>query len=237
MCSATDAATTPLAMNRKPADSGPLGLLGGTFDPIHLAHLRLAEEAREALGLEQVCFIPAGDPPHRDAPTATAQHRLAMVRIATAGHPEYRVDDGEVTATGKSYTVLTLERLRQRHGPSRPLVLILGADAFLGITGWHRWADLFTLTHIAVANRASHGTRWLDDRSPELNVATARRIDTDPAALTRAPAGNIVPFEMTALDISASLIRERLRCGRSTRYLLPDSVLDYIQLHNLYRRA
>lgn len=224
-------------MNGNPGNGGPLGLLGGTFDPIHLGHLRLAEEAREALALEQVCFIPAGNPPHRNAPAAAPQHRLAMVRIATAGHPGYLVDDGEVTATGKSYTVLTLERLRARHGPARPLVLILGADAFLGITGWHRWTELFALAHIAVANRATHGSAWLDERNAELRAATASRIESNPATLARAPAGSIIPFEMTPLAISASLIREHLRSGRSTRYLLPDSVLDYIQLHNLYRRA
>lgn len=224
-------------MNGNPGNGGPLGLLGGTFDPIHLGHLRLAEEARETLALEQVCFIPAGVPPHRSTPAAAPQHRLAMVRIATAGHLGYLVDDGEVTATGKSYTVLTLERLRARHGPARPLVLILGADAFLGITGWHRWTELFALAHIAVANRATHGSAWLDERNAELHAATASRIESNPATLARAPAGSIIPFEMTPLAISASLIREHLRSGRSTRYLLPDSVLDYIQLHNLYRRA
>ena len=224
-------------MNSSPSRTGPLGLLGGTFDPIHFGHLRLAEEAREALGLEQVCFVPAGDPPHRAKPAAAPEHRLAMARIATAGHSGCTVDDGEVAASGKSYTVLTLERMRACYGPSRPLVLILGADAFLGIPGWHRWSELFDLAHIAVANRAESGTAWLDERNADLDTATRHRIATDATPLATTPAGRIIPFEMTPLAISASLIRDRLHSGRSTRYLLPDSVLDYIQLHNLYRRA
>lgn len=224
-------------MTRNPAECRPLGLFGGTFDPIHLGHLRLAEEAREALALQQVCFIPAGDPPHRDPPAACAEQRLAMVRAATANHPEFVVDDSEVLAPGKSYTVLTLERLRARHGQSRPLVLILGADAFLDITSWHRWSSLFDLTHIAVANRAGHGSSWQRKQCGELASVTSSRITNNPEVLTVAPAGTVISFEMTPLAISASLIRERLRCGRSARYLLQDSILNYIQLHNLYRRA
>lgn len=228
---------TTSSMTSGAAEDGPLGLLGGTFDPIHLGHLRLAEEAREALALEQVCFIPAGTPPHRGPPATAAKHRLAMVRIATADHPRFTVDDGEVTASGKSFTVLTLERLRARHGPARPLVLILGADAFLGLAAWHRWTELFDLAHIAVANRAGHDASWLDAQGTELDAATRHRITDDVGALAAAPAGHIVPFEMTPLAISASLIRARLQNGRGGRYLLPDSVLDYIQLHNLYRRT
>ncbi len=222
-----------------PSDAGPLGILGGTFDPIHCAHLRLAEEAREALALEQVLFIPAGQPPHRGIPRSTAADRLEMVRLATAGNPAFAVDPGEVFATGKSYTVLTLERLRAAHG-TRPLVLILGADAFQGLPGWHRWRELLELAHLAVANRpgyAPHGRRWPGVLAPELEAACAGRIHTDAAVLRDAPAGAIVPFDMTPLAISASLVRDLIHAGRSPRYLLPDSVLDYIALHHLYRRT
>ena len=225
--------------SRKP-DTGALGLLGGTFDPIHFGHLRLAEEAREALGLAQVALIPAGQPPHRDVPQSSAADRLAMVRLASAGNPGLVVDDGEVFASGKSYTLLTLERLRALHGPQRPLVLILGADAFNGLPAWHRWQELFGLAHIAVANRpgfAPNGRRWPGTLSPELDAACAGRIDTDPAVLHQHPAGHVVPFDMTPLAISASLIREFIHGGHSARYLLPDSVLDYIGLHHLYRRT
>ncbi len=218
--------------------AGPLGLLGGTFDPIHFGHLRLAEEAREALGLARVRLLPAGQPPHRGAPRSTAQHRLAMAQLAVAGNPALEVDDGEVRARHKSYTVLTLERLRAELGTQRPLVLILGADAFEGLPSWHRWRELFGLAHIAVANRpgyTAHGQRWPATLPAELDAACRDRHSADPAVLRAAPAGRVVPFDMTPLAISASLIRDLVRSGRSVRYLLPDSVLDYIGLHGLYR--
>ncbi|NMF88364.1 nicotinate-nucleotide adenylyltransferase [Aromatoleum petrolei] len=227
-------------MAPKKPDASALGLLGGTFDPIHFGHLRLAEEAREALGLARVALIPAGQPPHRDVPQSAATDRLAMVRLASAGNPGLVVDDGEVFAPSKSYTIRTLERLRALHGAQRPLVLILGADAFNGLPSWHRWQELFDLAHIAVANRpgfAPHGRRWPGTLSPELDAACAGRIDTDPAALHNSPAGRVIPFDMTPLAISASLIRELIHGGHSARYLLPDSVLDYIGLHHLYRRT
>ena len=133
------------------ADARPaLGLLGGTFDPIHFGHLRLAEEAREQLGLERVRLIPAGQPPHRGAPGGSADERLAMTQLAAAGNTGFEVDDSEVRLAQPSYTVLSLERLRAELGPQRPLVLILGADAFAGLQRWHRWQELFALAHIAV---------------------------------------------------------------------------------------
>ncbi|HJV28428.1 MAG TPA: nicotinate-nucleotide adenylyltransferase [Aromatoleum sp.] len=224
-------------MARQVRDAGPLGLLGGTFDPIHFGHLRLAEEAREALQLDQVALIPAGAPPHRDTPQSAASARLAMVQLASAGNDGFIVDAGEVFAQGPSYTVLTLERLRTQHGRARPLVLILGADAFAGLPGWHRWQDLFELAHVAVANRpgyAPHGRRWPATLSQELDDACAGRIATDSTVLRQSPAGKIVPFDMTPLAISASLIRDLIRSGHSARYLLPDPVLDYIGLHHLY---
>jgi len=220
-----------------PADTGPLGLLGGTFDPIHLGHLRLAEEAREALGLAKVRLIPAGQPPHRGKPGSTAEDRLAMARLAAAGNPALEVDDSEVREPRPSYTVPTLERLRAELGPDRPLVLILGADAFAGLPGWHRWEALFELAHIAVANRPGHSPherRWPAALSPELDDACRDRITRAPVQLDT-PAGKVIPFDMTPLAISASLARDLLHTGASARYLLPDSVLDYIGLHHLYR--
>jgi nicotinate-nucleotide adenylyltransferase len=223
------------------ADTGPLralGVLGGTFDPIHLGHLRLAEEARESLDLERVCLIPAGQPPHRGAPGSTADDRLAMARLAIAGNPGLEVDDGEVRAAQKSYTVLTLERLRAELGPQRPLVLILGADAFQGLPAWHRWTELFDLAHVAVANRpghAPHGRRWPAVLSTELDDACRDRRTSNPADLCATPAGRVIPFDMTPLAISASLIRDLVRNGHSARYLLSDAVLDYIDFHKLYR--
>lgn len=219
-------------------DLAPIGLFGGTFDPIHLGHLRLAEEARESLGLAQVCFIPAGQPPHRDAPGVPAERRLALVREAIAGNPAFALDDSEVRASAPSYTLLTLQRLRARFGAAQPLVLMLGADAFQGLPTWHRWTELFDLAHIAVANRpgyAPHERRWPGAAGGPLDAVCRERLCSDVAALRATPAGHIVTFEMTPLAISASLIRDLLQAGHSARYLLPDSVLDYIELHHLYR--
>lgn len=224
-------------MSTLPTEHSPLGLLGGTFDPVHFGHLRLAEEAREALSLAEVTLIPAGDPPHRDTPLSSADHRLALVKCAVSDNPALTVDDIEVRHTGKSFTVLTLERLRERHG-ERPLVLILGADAFNGLHRWHRWTELFELAHIAVANRPGtppHGRRWPEVLDDTLAAACEGRVERDPACLRDSPAGKVVPFDMTPLAISASLIRDLIRSGHSARYLLPDSVLDYIGSKRLYR--
>lgn len=225
-------------MNASSTERAPLGLLGGTFDPIHLGHLRLAEEARDALQLSAIRFIPAGDPPHRRAPVSSALHRLELVRLAVADNPAFAVDDSEIRNAGKSYTVLTLERLRDTLGPTRPLVLILGADAFQGLPNWHRWTELIGLAHMAVANRpgtTAHRRRWPGALSAELARTLRERVSTDPGALREAPAGRVVPFDMTPLAVSASLVRELVGSGHSARYLLPDSVLDYIARHNLYR--
>ncbi len=211
----------------------PLGLLGGTFDPVHYGHLRLAEEAREALDLDEVRWIPAGRPPHRQAPRVAASHRLEMVRQAVAGNPAFTVDDAETASGEPSYTVTTLERLRAEQG-ARPLLLLMGADAFLGLAAWHRWRDLFALAHIGVATRPGVELSPAD-LPAELAAACAGRLDDAPAALKTAPAGRVVRFAMTPLAISASLLRARLAAGRSARYLLPDPVREYIDRQQLYR--
>lgn len=212
--------------------AGPLGLFGGTFDPIHLGHLRLAETAREALGLERVRLIPAGQPPHRATPGASGADRLAMARLATADNPAFEVDAAEVTAAQASFTILTLERLRAELGPERPLVLLLGVDAFLGLPTWRRWTELLDFAHLAVANRPGYS---LDAaQMPTALADLVARCKASPAALGAAPAGAIVPFEMTPLAISATDIRARAAAGLSLRYLLPPAVVDYISLHQLY---
>jgi nicotinate-nucleotide adenylyltransferase len=210
-----------------------LGILGGTFDPVHNAHLRLAGEAVRQLGLGGVLWIPAGSPRHRAAPTAGAEHRLAMVRLATAGHPEYLIDDGEVFSSEPSYTVPTLERLRRICGEDRPLVLLMGADAFLGLASWHRWRELFRLAHLGVVSRPTFelATEQMD---PELADEFSRRRKSQTAVLATTPAGAIVPFAMEAGTVSSTEVRARLRQGAPVDELLPASVLDYIRRHRLY---
>lgn len=217
-----------------PKLSEPLGLFGGTFDPVHYGHLRLAEEAISQLGLGGVRWIPAGNPPHRDAPQVTAAQRLAMVLRSTADNPRFSVDPAEVEAAAPSYTVHTLERLRSELGTAQPLVLLLGADAFAGLPTWHRWQDILSLAHLAVSYRPGFP---VDANSlPEvLREVFCRCQLNHPDALKGAPAGGIVTFSMTQLAISATQIRGLLAASQSARYLLPDTVLDYISSHSLYR--
>ena len=215
-------------------DRRPLGILGGTFDPVHYGHLRLAEEAHDALGLERILWLPASRPPHRETPAVSSGHRLELVRLAIAGNPAFALDDAEARSASQSYTVDSLTRLRGVHGAKKPLLLLLGADAFAGLCGWHRWRELFALAHLAVATRPGYA---LDPGSlpPPLADELRKRLRTDAGDLERSSAGSIVSFAITALDISATRIREMLASGGSVRYLLPDSVLDYIAEHRLYR--
>lgn len=212
---------------------GPLGVFGGTFDPVHYGHLRLAEEAADRLGLASVRWLPAGQPPHRGGPRAPAADRLAMVRLAVAGNPRFEVDPAEVEAAAPSYTVVTLERLRAACGPARPLVLLLGTDAFTALPTWHRWSELLALAHVAVAHRA--GAPPHPDLLPaELVREFVTRHSDDPAVLRASPAGRVVVFPMTPLAISATAIRALRAGGHSARYLLPPAVLDYIDRNGLY---
>lgn len=206
----------------------PLGVFGGTFDPIHYGHLRLAEDMADALGLERVLFIPAGQPPHRGAPRTEARHRLAMVRRAVAGNPRFVADAREVERDAPSYTVDTLTELRAELGNERPLWLLLGADAFLALPTWHDWRRLFGLANIAVAARP--GALLLDAASfpTMLGDEVAQRRDRS------GPAGGVRIRQTPPLDISATAIRDTLARGGSARYWLPDSVLDYIHEHQLY---
>jgi nicotinate-nucleotide adenylyltransferase len=212
----------------------PIGIFGGTFDPIHFGHLRLAEEMAEALALDHVRFIPAGTPPHRSRPRTDALHRLAMVNIAAADNPRFVVDRREVALPRLSYTVDTLHSLRTELGQEQPLCLLLGADAFLGLSSWHCWRTLFDLAHIAIAHRPGFPQSTWKDAMPDILRDEIETRMANPEDLNTCSAGLIVTRPITALDISATHIRDTLRAGRNPRYLLPDAVLDYIHTHQLY---
>ena len=217
------------------AGVGPLGILGGTFDPIHNAHLQLAEDACKQLDLEQLLWIPAGNPPHRMPPVASAEQRLAMATLAIAAnrnHDRFAIDDNEARSPEPSYTFTTLQRLRALHG-NRSLVLLLGADAFLGLASWYRWHDLFSLGHIAIATRPGFVLNPAL-MNGELRREYAHRLRTDRAGLTREAAGFIFSFNIKPLDISASAIRSKLATGEKIQDLLPPVVLDYIANNHLY---
>ena len=225
--------------------SHAIGVFGGTFDPIHFGHLRMAEELAEALNLAEIRIIPAGQPPHRGAPRTPAAHRLEMARLAIAGNPRFKLDDREVRLARASYTVDTLADLRQELGPEQPIWLLMGADAFLGLTTWKEWQRLFELANIAVAHRPGYALLQADSLNAELRQALEKRLLGDggkvahpsPFHLPPSPAGSILLLPITQLDIAATGIRARLQEGRSARYLTPDSVLDYIQENNLYSPA
>lgn len=212
-----------------------IGVFGGTFDPIHFGHLRLAEEVAEALSLEQVRFIPAGIPPLRDTPRTASRHRLAMVRLAIEGHSRFAADDREIRRAGVSYTVETLESLRRDFGKNTALCLLLGADAFARLPGWHRWRDLFELAHLVIAGRPGHGlTPAGGGLRGELLAEWRARAAASAEQLRESDHGLIHPAPTTLLDISASDIRRRVAAGREVRHLLPGAVLDYIQTNRIY---
>ena len=210
----------------------PIGVLGGTFDPIHNAHLRLAGEAQRRFGLGQVIFIPTGQPWHRSAPTAAAGHRLAMVRLATSGRANFIVDDSEARAGAPGYTVDTLARLRGQFGPTRPLILLLGADAFLTLPEWHRWQALFDLAHLGIATRP--GNDLVPESMPTPLAREYRLRLSEPEQLAERPAGAVAPFILSAGTVSSTEVRARCAAGTDIRDLLPACVVDYIELHHLY---
>jgi nicotinate-nucleotide adenylyltransferase len=215
--------------------TAPLGIFGGTFDPIHFGHLRLAQELAESIRVEEVRFMPGGRPPHRAAPQVTAEQRLDMTRLAIADNPLFAIDDREVRRKGPGYTVDTLTEVRGEIGGTRPLCLLLGADAFLELATWHRWHELFALAHIIIAHRPGFPPETWPERMPEpLAREYTARLMQQPFAVHLSPAGGIVTRAIAALDISASMIRDSLARGVSPRYLLPARVLDYIRKHKLY---
>lgn len=196
----------------------PLAILGGTFDPVHLAHVAVAWEASELLDAE-VCLMPAGVPPHRSPPVGDAATRVALLRAALRGQDRLGLDTRELARGGPSYTVDTLAELRAEHG-ERPLVLLVGADAFAGLPRWHRWQALFEVAHIGVLSRPGHAGHWPADLARE---ARPRQVD-DPRRLHESPAGGVAVLDVTPLEISATRIRDLLQAGRDPRWLLPPGV-------------
>jgi nicotinate-nucleotide adenylyltransferase len=219
-----------------PSPTHAIGLIGGTFDPIHFGHLRMAVELAGWLGLERVRFIPAAQPPHRSQPRTAIHHRVEMTRIAIAGNTGFALDTREVEREGMSYTVGTLKSLRQELGTDMPLWLFMGADAFLGLNTWNNWRQLFELSNIAVAHRPGYRLTHADALGDELREVLQRHQVKGTPASGQA-AGQILLRPVTQLDISATAIRNAIREGISPRYLLPEAVLHYIHTHHLYLPA
>ena len=209
----------------------PIGILGGTFDPIHYGHLRPALDLLEELELAEIRFIPCRIPAHRGTPLITAAQRLTLVQLATEGQPGFITDDRELRREGLSYMFDTLASLREDFGDEIPLCLIVGTDAFRELHTWHRWRELPKLAHIVVMQRPG----LLKPLVPMLEAFTTPRVVYDRFALRRKPAGGILFQPVTQLSISATRIRALLAQGQSPRYLLPEAVLAYIHAQALYR--
>jgi nicotinate-nucleotide adenylyltransferase len=216
-----------------------IGILGGTFNPIHFGHLRAAEEAREMLGLDKVVFIPSGIPPLKTQDIAGTSHRLAMARLAVKDNHFFTVLDIECRSTGKSYTVKTLDTLKKRYRGSE-LFFILGIDTFLDIPLWWKPEKLITLVNFAVFSRP--GNRFVD-------LLSSPYLDREKASLSRLDRGKawsfktawdgrdeLVLLRITALPVSATDIRERIKAGKSIKYLLPEDVESYIISKKLYKK-
>lgn len=206
-----------------------IGILGGTFDPIHYGHLRPAQEVLRALDLAEVRLIPAANPPHRRAPVASAEQRLRMVELAAAEFPGMHADDREIRRGGPSYTVLTLGSLREEFG-ARPLCLLLGVDAFEGIETWYQWQRLPELVHFVVMTRPG----WMIPAASALPDWARERVTGTANELVRNKSGKIYFQAVTPQDISATRIREAIARGEPVDGLLPPVVLDYLRTNRIY---
>lgn len=208
----------------------PIGLLGGTFDPIHIGHLRPAIEARDAIGLTEVRLIPNHIPPHRANPFCSSEQRLAMVKLAAAENRGFVVDERELRRDKPSYTIDTLIELRHEL-PDTPLCFLMGMDSLLGLPGWHRWQALLDYAHLVVSSRPG----WQPDYPAEVAQLLARHHTTDASALHRRLAGHIWLADNQPIELSATRLRAMLDAGQDTRYLLPEPVAHYIEQQGLYR--
>ena len=201
----------------------PIGIFGGTFDPIHYGHLRTAFEILQALRFGEVRFIPSGDPPHRGKTFAAADVRLEMVRVAVQGQPGFSVDECELTRDGPSYTIDTLSLLREEQ-PDASLGLIVGMDAFLGLTSWHRWDEILDLAHIVVAHRPGWRAPDIGKLGEMITAHGTHRVDD----LHGNRHGYIHVHAVTQLEIASTEIRDLIAAGRDPRFLMPDTVRDVI---------
>jgi nicotinate-nucleotide adenylyltransferase len=224
-----DPGAVPLSSARVPKR---VGILGGTFDPVHIGHLRGALEVAELLKLDELRLTPSARPPHRDTPSVSAQDRLAMVQCAVGGVQPLTVDARELLRDKPSYTIDTLESMRAELAADDQLFLLLGWDAFCGLPSWHRWEELLGHCHIVVLQRPD-----ADSESPDaMRNLLAGRAVSDPKAL-KGPGGKITFVWQTPLSVSATQIRQLLASGKSVRFLVPDAVLAYIDTHGLYRAS
>ena len=209
----------------------PIGVFGGTFDPIHYGHLRSALELRETLGLAEVRMVPAAQPPHREAPACPATLRAELVALAVADEPGLCCDLRELEREGPSYTVDSLRDLRSELGGQTSLCLILGADAVAGLDGWHHWHDLIEYAHIVVIARPG----WQLPEAGQVADWLQQHLTDTAQTLQHNPCGSVILQQLRPLAISSTEIRQLVGAGRSPRYLVPDAVWERIRELDLYK--
>jgi nicotinate-nucleotide adenylyltransferase len=207
-----------------------IGIFGGTFDPIHIGHLRMALELKEQLGLDEMRLLPCHQPPHRDAPQVSSAQRVEMLRIALQDCPELQLDERELQRDKPSYTYDTLLELRAELGSEVSLVLCMGEDAFAGLPNWYCWQELIRLAHMVVIARPGWNIPELGDARDLLN-----KHQRELKSLDCEPAGSIVLQSPRLLPISATEIRQQIQAGKSAQFLVPDAVWNYIKANQLYR--
>lgn len=216
----------------KPIMQTVIGLLGGTFNPIHFGHLRMAQELAELLNLDEIRFIPSANPPHKLAPEMSMEHRATMVQLAIANNPLFKFDDRELRRTGASYTIDTLLSLRNELGENTSLVLLMGSDVFTKFNTWHRWQEIIELCHIALVQRPNAANKEALPKS--LETFLQNHYTEHIGDLHESAAGFVTMQAITPLEISSTSIRHMLKIKHSAYYLMPENVLDYIKHNQLY---
>jgi nicotinate-nucleotide adenylyltransferase len=211
-----------------------IAVFGGTFDPVHIGHLRSAVEVAEYLELSSVRLVPASQPAHRNSPRCPLEQRLEMLRLAVLNEPLLQIDERECYRPGPSYMVDTLASLRDEFGAGIPVILVLGVDSFLTLADWFRWEEIIGLAHILVLNRPG----WdnvPEEMQPGLVQLLHQSEVQSKVPLLEAPFGSVLRTSLTQLNISASQIRRFVKNGRSVRYLVPSAVLDFILENGIYK--
>jgi len=217
-------------MQKQSTPDLPIGLFGGTFDPVHSGHLRAALEIHQNIPLKEVRFIPCRQPVHKAAPLASPEQRLAMLQLAIAPHSMFSIDERELKRKSPSYMVETLESIREEE-PKTSLCLILGTDALVDFCSWHRWEDILKLAHLVVARRLGYPA--IPSTGKIAEVIQEHRC-LYPEHLHHAPAGHIFFQAITTLDITSTQIRNDVMINRSPKYLIPDTVEAYITKERVY---
>ena len=210
-----------------------IGLLGGTFNPVHFGHLRMAQELATQLHFDEVRFIPSANPPHKTTPQVSAQHRARMVQLAISDNPLFICDTQELNRKGASYTIDTLIALQEELGNAVSLCLIMGSDAFMHLNTWHRWQELLNYCHIILVQRPDKPTT-IAPLLAELEVFLHEHYTQDMHELRLKKAGFIHMQKITAHEISSTAIREQLKLSQEPYYLMPTNVMDYIEENSLY---